>query len=169
VDSETHSLRCTCGEVAFEVTGDPILTGVCYCDDCQAGGKRVEALPNAAPALDADGGASYLTYRDDRFRCVKGQALLKGYKLRDTSPTQRYVATCCNAVMYLKYKRGHWVSTFRKRYDVQDDLPAIEMRTNTRFRTSTLPLPQDAPSYTRFPLRLFYRLFAARIAMARGR
>jgi hypothetical protein len=128
----------------------------------------IEALPNAPAVLDADGGASYLTYRDDRFRCVAGQDLLTGHKLKENAPTDRYVATCCNTGMYLKFRRGHWVSTYRTRYG-DADLPAIEMRTNTRFRTSATPLPQDAPCYKRFPLKLFGKLIAARIAMAWGR
>ncbi len=160
--------QCACGQVQFEATGAPILTAVCYCDDCQAGGAMIEALPGAAPALEPDGGASYLTYRDDRFHCVAGRDLIKGYRLRDNSPTQRYVATCCNSAMYLKYKRGHWVSTFRRRFD-DADLTPVEMVTNTRFRHSDVPLNASIPSYRRFPLRLFGKLFAARIDMALGR
>lgn len=160
--------RCTCGQVVFEAEGEPILSGVCYCDDCQAGARALEALPNAARALDDDGGASYLTYRDDRWTCVKGAHLLDGHKLRDNSPTVRHVATCCNAPMFLKYKRGHWVSTYRRRF-VDDDLPTVEMRTNTRFRTASSSLPDDAPSYRRFPIGLFGKLVMARVNMMLGR
>jgi len=159
---------CACSKVRFEGRGAPILTAVCYCDDCQAGGAIIEALPGAAPVLGADGGASYLTYRDDRFRCVEGEALLKGYCLREGAPTQRFVASCCNSAMYLKYKRGHWVSAYRRGF-VSGDAPAIEMRTNTRCRKADAPIPTDAPFYGRFPLRLFGRLIRARIAMALGR
>lgn len=27
--------RCLCGQVTYEVTGDPIATAVCHCDHCQ--------------------------------------------------------------------------------------------------------------------------------------
>ena len=159
---------CTCGRVQFEAVDAPILSAVCYCDDCQAGGKMIEDLPAASRVLDDDGGASYLTYRDGRFRCISGEALVKGFKLKDQSPTQRYVATCCNSGMYLKYKRGHWVSAYRRRFS-EVDLPPVEMRTNTRFRQADTQIKQDAPSYRRFPLRLFTKLIVARLNMALGR
>ena len=168
MDDTVRQFRCTCGKVRFEAVGAPILTAVCYCDDCQAGGHLIEALPNAPQVLEPDGGASYLTYRDDRVRCVAGADLLKGYKLKERSPTQRYVASCCNSAMHLKYKRGHWVSTYRNRFD-GDDLPKIEMRTNVRCRNAGDEIPNDAPAYQRFPLRLFGRLITARIDMALGR
>ena len=60
---------CACGRVRFEAVGAPILSAVCYCDDCQAGGRQIEELPSAARVLDADGGTPYLSYRDDRFSC----------------------------------------------------------------------------------------------------
>lgn len=159
---------CACGQVRFEAVDAPILAGVCYCDDCQAGGRMIEALAGAASALDADGGADYLTYRDDRYRCVQGAELLVGHALKPKSPTKRYVAGCCNTAMYLKYKRGHWTSTFRKAYDGAE-LPPVEMRTNVRFRETTLPFPDDAPQYQRFPLALFGKLIRARVAMMLGR
>ncbi len=55
----------------------------------------IEALPGARPVLQDDGGASYLTYRDDRFDSIRGADLLKGLKLNDKAPTRRFVATCC--------------------------------------------------------------------------
>ena len=164
---EIHRQTCACGQVKFEATGTPILAGVCYCDDCQAGGRMLEALPDASAALEPDGGADYLTYRDDRYRCIQGDALLEGYQLNDKSPTTRYVARCCNTPMYLKYKRGHWVSTFRRAYTGQT--PAVNMRTNLKWRESDLPFPDNAPRYRRFPMALFGRLFGAKVAMLLGR
>ena len=159
---------CDCGQVRFKAIGDPIVTAVCYCSDCQKGGQLIQALPDAQPVLDQDGGTPYLTYRDDRFRCVAGQHLLEGHKLKASAPTQRFVATCCNSGMYLKFKYGHWVSAYRYRF-ADEILPAVEMRTNLRRRQSALVLPQDAPSYSRFPLSLFAKLFRSRIDMALGR
>lgn len=128
----------------------------------------IEALPKAAPVLDPDGGASLMVYRDDRIRCIAGQELLKGYKLKPDSPTTRYVATCCNSGMYLKFKPGHWVSAYRKRFD-EAGLPPVEMRTNLRRRTSDAAFEDNAPRYQKFPIRLFTKLIGARIGMALGR
>lgn len=34
----TISGRCLCGEVTYELTGDPIATVICHCDHCQRQG-----------------------------------------------------------------------------------------------------------------------------------
>jgi hypothetical protein len=158
-----RAARCTCGRVRCEGTGTPIVSAVCYCRDCQAGGNQIQALPDAPPVLDPDGGTPYLTYRDDRFACIEGADLLVGYTLRDDAPTQRFVASCCNAGMFLKFAPGHWTSAYRARFD--GELPPIEMRNKIAARQSDLPLPQDAPSFRSYPLKLFWRLLAARIGM----
>ena len=31
----TYQGRCLCGEVRFEVEGDPQLAGLCHCEDCR--------------------------------------------------------------------------------------------------------------------------------------
>jgi hypothetical protein len=158
---------CACGRVQCEAVGEPILSGVCYCTDCQEGGRRIEALPNAARVRDPDGGTAYLSYRDDRFRCVAGEELLVDYRLKPDSPTRRVVASCCNSGMFLKFDPGFWVSAYRLRYG--GDLPPIEMRTQIKHRRCDEELPRDAPSYRGFPLKLFAKLIAARIAMFMGR
>jgi hypothetical protein len=163
MESVVRTAICTCGRVRCEGIGAPILSTVCYCGDCQAGGHLIEALPGAAHVLDPDGGTPYLTYRDDRFACVQGTDLLVGYKLKDGAPTQRFVASCCNTGMFLKFAPGHWTSSYRLRFE--GPLPPIEMRTKVAKRQSDLPLPQDAPAYRAFPFRLFRRLLAARVAM----
>lgn len=161
-------LSCACGRVQCEAIGEPILSAVCYCKDCQEGGRRIEALPNAALIIDPDGGTPYLTYRDDRFRLLSGADLLADYRLAPRSRTRRVVASCCHSGMFLKFEPGFWVSTYRSRYE-GDDLPPIEMRTKTQHRRSDTKLPSGAPSYRGYPARLFWRLIAARAAMLFGR
>ncbi|MBX3479421.1 MAG: hypothetical protein KF842_03410 [Caulobacter sp.] len=163
----TLRARCQCGKVVYEARGRPILSAVCYCNDCQEGGRRIEALPGAPPALEPDGGSAYLTWRDDRFACVAGADLLAGHRLSETAPTRRMVATCCNSAMYLKFGPGHWVSAWRNRFE--GDLPPIEMRTMLRRRRSELPLPDAAPTHQGHPASLFVRLIGARLAMLLGR
>jgi len=152
---------CACGTVRCEGVGAPIVSAVCYCSDCQEGGRRIEALPGAPPVLDPDGGASYLTYRDDRFRCVSGAEKLVAYKLHDRATTRRMVASCCNSAMFLKFEPGFWVSSYRLRYS--GDLPPIEMRNQTRGRKAEMPIPSDSASFSRYPMRLFAKLIRARI------
>lgn len=158
---------CACGGVRFRAVGAPIVSAACYCDDCQAGGAQVEALPNAPPVRQPDGGTPYLVYRDDRFACIEGEALLTDYRLKPRSPTRRVVASCCNAAVFLKFGPGHWVSVYRDRFEGEP--PALEMRTQTRFRQAAAPLPADIPNYRGFGPKLLSRLLGARVAMALGR
>src|ERR1700753_4100394 len=106
--------RCFCGRVELQATGSPIVSSVCYCDDCQKGADQLEALPGAATVRDPDGGTEYILYRKDRLACTKGADLLQSYKLRDGSATNRVVASCCNAPMFMNFDKGpHWVSAYR--------------------------------------------------------
>ena len=97
---------CACGKVEMEATGASIMTGICYCNDCQAGGRMIEALPNAPKVLNDDGGSDYILHRKSRTQIVKGAELLKPLKLRQGSGTNRVIATCCNFGVNLNFGRG---------------------------------------------------------------
>jgi hypothetical protein len=157
-------VRCSCGSVEVELIGRPIVCAACYCRDCDAGSRQIEALPNAAPVRDADGATSYILYRKDRVKCSSGAQLLQGRKIKENSVTNRVVATCCNTAMFVNFDRGpHWVSVYRTR--LERDAPPLQMRINTKFRQANNRLPSDVPSYPTFPLRLAAKLIASRIAM----
>ena len=157
---------CACGSVELQASGTPIVGVVCYCDDCQEGGRRIEALAKAGPVQDPDGGTAYLLYRKDRLDCVKGAALLKGLKLKEKSATNRVVATCCNSAMVLNFDDGKpWVSVYRRR--LAGDVPPPTMRICTKF--SKRPLPDDIPRYAGFPLRFAASICVAWIPMLLGR
>jgi hypothetical protein len=168
---EDHMLltaRCRCGGVAIEANGTPITSNVCYCSDCQAGSRQVEALPNAGSVREPDGGTAYILYRKDRIKCTGGLELLKGYKIKDASSTNRVVATCCNSAMFVNFDKGpHWVSAYRARF--QGDLPPLQMRICTKSKPYDDPLPTDVPNYAGFPPRLIFKLLASRFAMLVGR
>lgn len=113
---QARMAACVCGKVQFEALGSPIVNVVCHCDDCQTGAHAIEALAHASPLLDEYGGTPLAVYRDDRFSCVRGAELLQGHKLNAQAPTTRYVASCCNSAMYLKYAPGWWKSVYRGRF-----------------------------------------------------
>lgn len=163
--SPTMIASCACGSVELEALGAPIVSAVCYCDDCRMGADQIEALPNAGVVRDPDGGTSYMLYRKDRFECTAGAELLKPYKLRDTSPTNRVVATCCNSAMFVNFDRGpHWVSAYRARF--RGDLPPLQARICTKSKPDGLVLSDDVPSYRSYPPSFIVKLLASRIAMA---
>jgi hypothetical protein len=162
------TIRCNCGSVVLELAGKPIITSVCYCDDCQAGAGTIEALPNAAPVRDPDGGTAYVIYRKDRVKCVAGAELLKSYKLDQKTATNRVVASCCNSAMMLNFDDSkHWVDVYRKRFT--ENAPPVEMRVCTRFAPGNLAPADGVPSYPGFAPRFIVKLLAARLAMLIGR
>jgi hypothetical protein len=159
---------CACGRVELKAFGKPIVSAACYCGDCQKGGAQIEALPNALAVRDPDGGTSYMLYRKDRFECSDGADLLRPYKLKDSSPTNRVVATCCNSAMFVNFDRGpHWVSAYRARF--HGDLPPLQARVCTKSRPNDAVLSDDVPSYRSYPPSFIVKLLASRIAMVLGR
>ena len=163
----TLAFACACGQVQFETAGDPIITTACHCDDCQAGGQQLEALPGAPAVLDTWGGTAYLLYRKDRVRCARGIEHLRRLKLRDRSPTNRVVAGCCNTPMLVDFDSGpHWISVYRDR--LGPAAPPLGSRVQVKFAPPDSPLPPDLPSYAGYPLSFVGKMIAARIAMLFG-
>ncbi|WP_426413767.1 GFA family protein [Bradyrhizobium ganzhouense] len=165
----THSpsmiASCACGSVELRAFGRPIASAACYCDDCQKGAAQIETLPNAPAVRDSDGGTAYILYRTDRFECSKGAELLRPYKLRETSRTNRVVATCCNSAMFMSFDKGlHWVSTYRARF--HGELPPLQYRICTKFKPDGVVLPNDVPISRGFAAGFAAKLLASRIAMA---
>ncbi len=166
--SPTMIATCSCGSVELKAFGRPIASAACYCDDCQNGAVQIEALPNAGAVRDPDGGTAYILYRKDRFECSQGAELLRPYKLKETSRTNRVVAKCCNSAMFMNFDRGpHWVSAYRSRF--RGELPPLQHRICTKFKPDGVVLPDDVPSSRGFPPGFAVKLLASRIAMALGR
>ena len=163
---ERHA-SCVCGRVRLMLAGEPILSAACCCSDCQAGGRLIEARPQAAAIRDEFGGTPYLIYRDDRLVCVAGEEALEGIKLSESAPTTRYVATCCNSGMYLKHAPGWWTSVYRAR--AVGEAPPVAFRNKIDSLPAGVTLPRDIPAYRGFPPQLLVRLLLARLAMWRAR
>ncbi|MDI3563479.1 GFA family protein [Bradyrhizobium sp. Arg816] len=164
----TMTATCACGSVEVRASGKPIVSAACYCDDCQNGAAQIEALPNSPAVRDPDGGTAYMLYRKDRFECSRGAEHLQPRKLKDTSPTNRVVATCCNSAMFVNFDRGpHWVSAYRARF--HGDLPPLQARICTKFKPDGVVLSDDVPSYRSYSPGFIVKLLASRIAMALGR
>lgn len=160
---------CACGRVELEATGAPILAAICYCNDCQAGGHMIEALPGAPKVLNDDGGSDYLLYRKDRARVTKGAELLKPLKLKEASGTNRVIATCCNSAVMLTFDGPqHWLDFYRNRI-VRGGAPPVQMLVCTKTAPAPDRLPRDVPSYPGHSLQLIGKLLRARLAMLLGR
>lgn len=161
-------LACACGEVEYEASGPAILAVVCYCDDCQKAGHRIEALPNAPRVLDADGGTSCVLYRKDRVRCTRGADLVSGLKLTEKTATNRLVATCCNAGLMMSFDDSkHWLPLFSNR--LRGDVRPLDMRICTKFAPDPARIPKDVPAHKSFAFGFLAKLLGARLAMLFGR
>lgn len=159
----TRIAVCTCGKVKIRAFGEPIMHNICYCEDCQVGGRQIEALPGAAAVLDPDGGTDFLDYRKDRVDYGAVEPLLRAYKIKDDSPTIRVVATCCNTAMFLNFQKGHWLSMYRHRF--QGDVPPLQMRVCTKSKRDDVELPNDVPNYAGHSLGFFVTMIGAWIPM----
>jgi hypothetical protein len=154
---------CQCGQVKIETVGSPILTGACYCLDCQEAGRRLEQRASGPPLLGTDGGTEIVLFRKDRVRCIAGQHYLEEHRLKPESPTRRLVATCCNSAMFLDFTKGHWLSMYRNRFEA--DAPPLEMRIMTKDRRAGVELADDVPGYAGFAPTFMMKLVSAWIAM----
>jgi hypothetical protein len=112
-----NKAKCRCGLVELEMRGAPIVTTVCHCSACREAGRILESLAGAAPILDTGEGTPFALFRKDRVQCVKGQENLRQHRLKDSSPTRRVVAVCCNTLMFLDFTKGHWITVARDRFD----------------------------------------------------
>jgi hypothetical protein len=161
-------IGCHCGKVQGAATGSPILTVVCYCDDCQAAGRLIEALPGASAILDYDGGTALTLFRKDQFAIVVGHELVVADKLRPDSATSRMVASCCNSALYIGFDKGpFWVSVMRNRIDGAK--PPIEVRTMTKYRENSMPYADNAAVSRGFSMAFAVKLVRAWITMLLGR
>lgn len=168
MESDVNQVSCTCGSVTLKLTGKAIACLSCYCDDCQAGARQIEALPGAGKVTRDGGGTEYVMYREDRMAIRKGAAHLNDVKLSDDSATSRVVASCCNAAMCLNFSDSrHWVSLYRARFE--DDAPPLDVRMCTKFKPEGAVIPDDVPSVSSYSLKFMGKLVLSRVAMAFGR
>ena len=162
--TQATSLTCTCGQVALEVQGKPIISAECLCTDCQAAGTILQALPDAPGILDENGATRFVIFRKDRVQCTQSQNYLREHRLSERAPTRRVVAVCCNTPMFLEFNQGHWLSIYGGLWPAAG-IPPLEIRTMTRSRPEGIELPGDVPNPKTHTLTFYGKLFGAWAAM----
>jgi hypothetical protein len=67
--------RCLCGAVSYEVSGEPVFGGNCYCNDCRrASGSHVAVMAYPETALKLSGDAKEFASKGD-----SGMAIARGF------------------------------------------------------------------------------------------
>ncbi len=117
----THSpvmiAPCACGSVEVTALGKPIVSAACSLRRLPEGrgAARGSAERACRPRSRRRDGLCALS--QGPLRMLQGAELPKSHKLKDISPTNRVVATCCNSAMFVSFDRGpHWVSAYRARF-----------------------------------------------------
>jgi hypothetical protein len=162
--STTTHLSCTCGKVALEVTGEPIIVAECCCTSCREAGGKVAALPGAPEFRTPYGTTPYVLERKDRVRFVKGTEQLREFRLTPTSPTRRVVAACCNTPIFVEFKGGHWLSMYASLWP-EEVRPRVELRTMAGDLPDPSVLPADVPNLKSQSGGFFAKLLWAWVAM----
>jgi hypothetical protein len=157
------SASCTCGQMALEASGAPILSAVCYCESCRSAARQFEQAPGAPSVLNEDGGVDYCLFRKDRVRILRGGEHLRVHRLTEASPTRRVAAACCNTPMFVDFTSGHWLTLYRDRLPV--DAPPLEMAVMVKDRPAGPVRPGSLPTYPTHPARFMIKLLAAWVAM----
>lgn len=122
------------------------------------------SLPPARPIVSANGGTPFVLYRKDRVRFLKGVGNLAGFRLTPETPTRRVVATCCNTVVFLAFKGGHWLSLYTGLWP-QDAAPAPQIRTMVSDVPAGKTLSDDLPAGRMVTAGFYAKLLGAWIAM----
>jgi hypothetical protein len=164
MSNDSVSAQCSCGAVVLALRGAPIGSFACYCDTCQEGSRRIEALPHAPAVREPHGGTEYVLYRKDRVAYATGQELVKDDKLEQSPKTNRVIATCCNSAMMMRFDDArHWIPIYRAR--LGPNAPAIQMRICTSFLPNSDLLPNDVPSHGDYPAAFMMKLLSSGVAM----
>ena len=83
---ETHTGKCLCGEVTYEVSGDPVLQGNCHCIGCR---KNTGA-----------GFATILFFKEEQVEQLRGKTSSFQYKSDSgNSKTKLFCQRCGSVVL----------------------------------------------------------------------
>jgi hypothetical protein len=88
----SHNIQCKCGQIRGLLTStSPSNRCVCYCDDCQAFARHLQAKDT----LDARGGTEIIQLPPSNLKFTQGADKLACLRLTDAGML-RWYAACCN-------------------------------------------------------------------------
>ena len=131
-NEKTHQGACFCGEVRFEVTGEPAAMGYCHCSSCRhwsAGPVNAFTLWQPTALRVTRGAASIGTYNKTPISYRKWCTRCGGHLFTD-HPTLALVDVYAAMLPTLKFEPGvhvHYQETVLRLHDglpKQKDIPA---------------------------------------------
>jgi hypothetical protein len=161
--TQTWSARCACGQTEFVARGAPLITLACYCDDCQAAAKQIDAMPSGHSGLGGDGGTISTLFRKDLMSCVRGQELLVDHKLRPSSHATRAIASCCNSNMLTRF--DNWLPMVAMRTHSPDDAPRPQICIHTRHAPNKAEIIHPVPKHAALAPNLLLKVMGAAAAL----
>lgn len=153
-----RTATCRCGQVVFELTGDPFMAPVCCCNDCLAAAHYVDAKARAAGIdnisyLEPGNPQSCCNAVFDRaaIRLVQGGDLVRRFRLRPTSRYARTYTSCCYTTVPSIVGSRFVLTGIGSPFNFNTIQPPIP--TDVRFRLLSYEakrpkeLPPDVPTY----------------------
>jgi len=128
-----HTGRCSCGEVTYRLTSEPIFTNCCHCTDCQR-------ETGSAFAINA-------IYEADRVQILTGRPEVVTLPTESGRPHDVHRCPKCRIALWSDYGRRGYL--YFVRVGTLDEPTAIKPDAHiyTRSKQPWVGLPADVPSF----------------------
>lgn len=128
MSTHTHSGKCFCGAVQFEVTGEPAVMGYCHCDSCRSwSAAPVNAFTLWKPdAVKVTRGADKILSFSKTERSHRKSCKVCGGHLFTDHPTWGVVDVYAASIPDFPYKPALHVNYQETRLRLKDGLPKMK-------------------------------------------
>lgn len=123
--------RCFCGEVQFELTGDPVAMGYCHCESC----RHWSAGPVNAFSL----------WAPDALRLTRGAERLESFN-KTLRSTRKWCATC-GGHLFTEHPEWNLVDVYAAVISDFDFQPAVHVN----YQETVLPTADGLPKFKDVP------------------
>lgn len=131
--TRTHTGRCSCGEITYRLTSEPMFTNCCHCRDCQR-------ETGSAFAINA-------IYEADRVELLSGQPEVVTLPTESGRPHDVYRCPNCRIALWSDYGRRGYL--YFVRVGTLDEPTQIKPDAHIYIRSKQpwVGLPVDVPAF----------------------
>jgi hypothetical protein len=126
--------RCFCGDVTFEVTGDPLKMGYCHCTSCR--------IWSAGPVN------AFSLWKPEAVRVIAGQEHIGTYYKTDRS--HRSFCKRCGGHLWTDHPPLGLIDVYAALIDGLEFQPALHIHYGERM----ISIPDDLPKFRDLPAEL---------------